>query len=176
MAKQSELEALVAQQPRRKEFVIPMVADSTTEVAVDIDTDISNLDKVAWMILGVEYQFELIASPYTKKVGFVDAALDVAHVFQLAKGEAPATPVSYSALDNNLLLEDVIARAVITDGPILLEYPRKILRTCFTQQETLHALFYTTVDDTLISDTTIQLVGNIVYVPVTAPTARGESL
>jgi hypothetical protein len=152
-----------------------MVADSSAETAIDIDTNLKSTDKVGWMILGFDWFFETVASPYTRISPHSAALADNIYCLQLNRGESLATPVFLRGGDNDLMMEDIIDIQVATSvGFLALNWPRKVRRVAFTQQETIHLLFGTTADSTDISVATIQIYCEIIYIALKASKGRGE--
>jgi hypothetical protein len=162
--------------PMEREFHLPMIADATGEVGVEIDTDIPAGAAIGWQIYGVRYHFQNIASPFARinpHAGFV-----VGHiaVFQLCRGELPATPVLLSGGDDGLILEDIMTgeKATAVGGQMTFMYPRMVMHPAVTQMAKLYAMYQTVPDNTVISLTTIELFGAILYHLVKAPNAPRE--
>jgi hypothetical protein len=156
--------------PYEREFHLPMVADSTNEVAVDIDTDIPAGGTVGWTIVGMEWQFVDIASPYTKRNSIITAGVNNM-TLQLGRGEAPGTVTLMHPGDDDLIAEDILCMQYAAGGEFPLTWPRGKAIRDVTQLGTLHVRFATSVDVTDISATTIEIFGKVLYYPVHAPKA-----
>lgn len=160
--------------PLTREVRLPMVANSTAETAVEIDTDIPQGSKVGWIIYGMRYQFRVIASPHLPlSVGNVNGLALV----QLCRGDVPDTPVFLDPGDADLILEEVID--VIQSTAVGFDYyawPRTIRRSAVTQLPKLYLMFGSTADFTTLSDPLNELYAEILYHLVGAPEAPRERL
>ena len=153
-----------------------MVADSTAEVATEIDTDIAPGSKIGWQIYGVRYAFQDIASPYMRHNPHVGFAVSHVGVFQLCRGQKPATPVLLSAADEDLILEDIMTgeKATAVGGQMTFIFPRVVMVPAVTQLPKLYAMYVTSHDNTVISVASIELRGAVLYHLVAGPEARRE--
>lgn len=174
--KKTGMELFQDARPLEREFSIDMVATSTDEVGVEVDTDIRSGSKTAWAILGLRYAFELIAAPNTP-FGPGATAAHLAWYLQLVRGALPTVPVCIGRQDHDLIGEDIVEYTISTAvGFNFSTWPREVPFLGVTQLPTLHLTFGTTADMAEISLTTYRLVGSIIYNLVTAPKARHEDL
>ena len=166
-------ENFVNQIPHEKEVQLPMVADSTAETAIQIDTDIKQGSKVGWAIYGMTYLFQDIASPHARRDLGQD---DTVVVVQLCRGDVPSTPILLSRGDSDLLLEDCLSVVQASGVGHRLDYwPRRVSKLCYTQLPHMYLMMQSTPNDcTGLSATTIELFAQIHYMPMVAPKAPVE--
>lgn len=176
MASKTGMEIFQDARPLEREFSMLMAAASTTEVGVEIDTDIRSGAKEAWAILGLRYSFEVVAAPNIISP-LSHAAAAGATILQLVRGKLPATPVFIGRQNHDLIGEDVLEVNVATAvGVQDRTWPREVPFQGVTQLPQLHLTFGTDQDFQAISAATTRLVGVILYRLVTAPKARHEDL
>lgn len=165
----------LAEKPSEAEFKIVMVADSTTEAGITIDTSIEAGQKVAWAIVGMRWMFEAVAAPHLPR-GIGAPAMSTG-VLQLVRGELPATPVLVGRHDRDLLGEDMIEVSVSTAvGYAVMTWPREVPFMAVTQLPKIHAVFGTEADWAQVSDAAYRISGAVLYRLVTAGEARHEDL
>lgn len=175
-AAKTEMEKFQDAMPNEREFSIICPADSTTEVGVEIDTDIAAGSKIAWAIVGLRWSIEVIAAPHLPVSLGITAGNDVA-VLQLVRGDLPATPVLIGRHDNDLIGEDMVATPLGTAvGFETRTWPREVPFQAVTQRPSLHLTFGSTADYSAMSAATNRIVGVILYHLVSAPKARHEDL
>ena len=158
--------------PLKRDIHLPMVATSTTEVAVEVETGLAPGSKFGWEIVGVSYWFQNIASPHTIiSPNVTDSRLQI----QLVRGEVPATPVMLSMGDNDVIAQESVDNIVhdATSRETII-YPRAIPAAATTQRAALYLMFVTSVDVTAISLTTVELFAHLHYFVVDAPPVAGE--
>lgn len=165
MAKRSnsQFNKVLATIPSEATFEIDMVADSTNEAWVDIDTNLS--DGEAWLIYGCEWTFEVIADP---RAPLAPSTALIARTFQLHRTDD--SEVLLQANDDQVIVHHVHNAALAgAAGLHNYNYPYRVAKRTVTMQPTLRALFRTSADDGGISDPLNHLVGKIFYDKVAAP-------
>lgn len=158
--------------PLKRDIHLPMVATSTTEVAVEIETGLAPGTNFGWEIVGLSYWFQNIASPHTIiSPNVTDARLQI----QLVRGEVPATPVMLSMGNNDIICQEAVDNIVhdATSRETII-YPRAIPAAAVTQRLALYLMFVTSVDVTAISLTTVEMFAHLHYFIVPAPAVKGE--
>jgi hypothetical protein len=149
--------------PRRAEFVIAMVADSTNEVTVDIDTALD--DGQAWLIYGMEYGFENVDP--TIPLPVYGAGVDVAGTIQVHRNTE--SDILLASNNNRLMAQHKVEMAFLTSGMAMLTEPYKVPINTVTLQPTLRVIYRTSADNTNISAATAQISGVLLYDIISAP-------
>lgn len=172
----STFNKIVASVPREANFEITMNGDSTTEVWDDIDT---NLDEgMAWLIYGGEYSIEAIAP--TVPQGSLDITANTqTHVLQVHRNTDNELLVNVH--DDDLMFFDkyessFVATAAGTSHGPQINWPRRFGKRTITFAQQLRVIFRTTVDNTIISDPAVQLVGCLYYDIIKAPNVGQSKL
>lgn len=154
-----KLKKVLADLPHEAKFTIPMVADSTNEVWVDINTHLRNGD--GWRMQSLKYGWEFITPTLPL---FLAPAADLATALQIQRNT-----------DNELLLnqndDDVIVHhTIIWHSDVYnAELPYKVPIDTVTTQPKLRVLFRTSGDFAGMSLATVQLVGRIMYQKLDGP-------
>ncbi len=159
--------------PLEREVHLVMIADSSDEVGVEIDTDIPAGSKLGWIMYGMRWQIRTIASPHLP-VGIPPDASNL-FMIQLCRGELPATPVLLEPGDESLVMEEIVDVPFNSAvGFALNSWPRTIRKPAVTQLSKLYLMFQTGVDSVPISAATIEVYAEILYHLVKAPSAPRE--
>jgi len=162
MAKKTTvMEDIINGLPRRAEFQITMVADSSTEVWADIDTGID--DRQAWVIYGMEWMFESI----DPTVPLLDINSPLAYQIQLHRNDDSELMLNYA--DNDCIHTWKRTLSLATSGANQWEQPFRAAFEAVTVQPTLRVMFRTSADADKISLTTVQLTGAVLYDVIPAP-------
>ena len=174
MAKKTVLDQTEEKIPNEREFHIGIPANTTAEAAAEIDTGIKARSNVGWVIYGLRWQIQNIASPHARiSLNWTVAGLVTV---QLCRGEEPATPVLLSAGDNQLIMEDTIdIMAASAASFIAMTWPRIVRKLAVTQLPKLYVMFQSNVDFTALAETS-EIVGHVLYHEVEAPAAPRESV
>lgn len=143
--------------PREALFEITMNADSTTEVWVDIDTELGEGE--AWLVYGMEWCIETI-DPTVPLVQVYTAGEDEL-VLQIHRNDD--NEVLLQSNDRELLMQQRIGTEITTSGAIIYQAPWRLAKRTVTMQPTLRAIFRSTGDVAGISAATNQLAGKIFY-------------
>jgi hypothetical protein len=162
----TDLEKFRMAQPAKEPFDLPMVANSTTEVAVDVATGIDAGE--GWAILGWYYSFRTIAAPHEPRAISLCGAQN-SWVLQLCRGQAPATPALLDPHDDDLIWEDIIQSDVGTSANTVMSFPRMVNCAEVTIQDSCYFCFGTVVDDAEISDAAYAIMGVLLYEELGAP-------
>jgi len=164
-AAEKAFDQLIARQPDFWSFRMPMVADSTNEVTVDIATGIDS--NKCFELVGGWFRFEVTGDPNDfggsrPRIGTVDNAWR----FQIQRGQDQGDGFK-TPLDVDVLYDWELATEydLQTNGAISqqLVQPFKIDVRTITFRDYLSIHFATAVDDTLISDAAISMIGKIYY-------------
>lgn len=153
---------MLASMPAEAEFEIQMNIDSTTEVWDDIETGINAGE--AWEVFGMEWNYENNASPF---VPIPSPTADNAIAIQVHRNVDNETLLRSN--DNAILMEQVFRIGLATNGLAYSFAPYRVAKHSVTFSERLRVMFRTATDLTLISATTISVVGKIFYQVVPAP-------
>jgi len=160
----TEWEQILKSSPSRAPFTLTMNADSTNEVWADIDT---KLDKdEAWHIVGCHYTFEKI-DPTTPL--HTDAIITSARTLQIQRGAD--SEILLNAFDPLIIMHHSVMTVFgATEAfQVIDPHPYKISLNEVTRHNKLRALFRTSVDQTQLSLTTVQLSGVLLYHLIGAP-------
>jgi hypothetical protein len=164
---QSGFNKVLASIPSEANFIIPMVADSSNEVYVDIDTQL--MDGEAWLVYGAEWTFENV-DPTVPLVAR-NAAANNAAVIQIHRNDDSIILLNHN--DDDLIFEDVwIQSYIATAAGTTIDqtfFPRRFGKRTITFSENLRVLFRTYADHTEISATTVQIAGKVFYDRISAP-------
>ena len=169
-AGQTGFEKFLKETPRRAEFTIAMVADSTTEVWVDIDTGID--DGQAWLMYGMEYSFENIDP--TIPLAWISGANSFKASLQLHRNDE--SEILLARNDNDVIVDHHLLYTILTSGATIQAEPIKVPINNVTLQPTLRVLFRTSVDVVNLSAATAQLSGVILYDIISAPARLSSNI
>lgn len=173
MAAKTDFEKFEDALPLIREIRLPMVADSTAEVAVEVDTDIAAGSEFGWIIHGMRWIFQNVSAPHLRvTLGTMNGVATL----QLCRGERPATPVILSRGDRDLIIEDSIDSMVVSSvGVNITNWPREVAQPAVTQMSKLYLMFMSTADIATISAATLEIFAEIMYSVVKAPKVSRES-
>jgi len=159
------LNAIMRTIPSECKFAITMAANSTTEVWLDIDTNLQ--DGEAWLIYGAMWKFENIDPTVP-----VNWATEL-NTFALQVHRNDDHELLINANDDDLMFEDQLQMShTVTLGgtdTALLAWPRRFGNRTVTLSPTLRAVFRTSADQTIISDASVQIAGKILYDRIAVP-------
>lgn len=155
--------------PREENFQIAMVADTTTEVWVDIDTNL--LDGYAWALYGIEWFFQ---DPATfEPLTFYGPNVANTFALQIHRNDDHELLIRYD--DDDLWLHHHIDVMTLTSGAGISAGPYSREKPSVSFSPTLRAVFRTEVDATELAAADL-LVGKIYYDIIKAPTAAQTKL
>ena len=160
-ARKTGFDEFLEQMPRRAEFTIDMVADSTTEVWADIDTGLD--DAQAWLLYGLEFGIYAI----DPTVPLLARTANTVHTIQIQRNTESA--ILLATNNNRMMTNFKTTQFIATEGAFMYQEPWKVPIQNVTLQPTLRVLFRTNVDDTAISDAAYNIEGVILYDIITAP-------
>lgn len=173
---QTEFDKVLATIPARAEFVLPMAADSTDEVYVDLDTNLD--DGEAWLVYGGWWCLENVVPAVPLTPGWDTQT--TGNVWKLQVHRNDDSELLLAALDDDLMFFDEINvdATVATQGAKsqLLSFPRPFGHRTITFSEKLRVLFRTFVDDTTISATSAHIAGCLLYDRIKAPSIGQSKL
>lgn len=155
--------------PREENFSIAMVADTTNEVWVDIDTNL--LDGYAWALYGIEW---FIQNPTTfEPITWYGPNAPNSLALQIHRNDDHELLIEYG--DDDLWLHHHLDIMTLTSGAAIAQGPYRREKPSVTFGPTLRAVFRTDVDATNITAADL-LVGKIYYDIIKAPTAAQTKL
>jgi hypothetical protein len=157
---------VMASLPAEKDFTLAMVTDSSVATNVDIDTDIQVGE--AWLIYGAEFVFELVARTLPKGQ---DIDLSYAMALQIQRNDDNTALLNHN--DEELMFEVNLEHMYYfsTNGAasLLFRMPIRFGKRTITFSPKLRAVFQTSVDVPVLSDSGTQIAGKIFYDRIRAP-------
>ena len=161
-----QLTSLLRRLPHTYKFVIPMVATSTDEVWVDINTFLRGSD--GWHIVEVAYGWESI-DPTTPLA--IAPAANVSTVLQIHRNQD--NELLLNANDDDVLFNDQLMFEIDCAQPTA--FPRRVPVDIVTTQRKLRALFRTSADFANISVATVQMFIQLKYHQLNGPKSSGHT-
>lgn len=162
------------QKPLEHHIQLPMVADSSAETGIEIDTGLAPGMKLGWTMVGVDWSYRLLASPHTVVVEIPTA--DISASLQLCRGDMPATPLLLHPKDEHLIYD--MSHSIWTDtsvgGALDEDSWHRIRKPARTQKSKLYLQYATDADWTLMSVGSIIVFAVLYYYLVNAPEIHGH--
>lgn len=163
-----------AKKPLEHHVHLPMVADSSVETGVEIDTGLEVGMKMGWALVGMDWGFRTVASPHlpiVEVVGVTNSA-----VLQLARGDLPTSPLMLSPKDDNLIYDSALGNQYVTGvGHSRYDAWHRHRKPARTQKSKLYMQFGTVSDWTDISAATTEIFAILYYFLVSAPVIEGHN-
>jgi hypothetical protein len=173
MAKETGWANFGDRKPLEEHVRLPMVADSSVETAVEIDTGLEPGMKLGWTLVGLDAGFRTVASPHHP---IAHGAASMESTLQLCRGDLPATPVLLHPSNDNVIFD----MPMQVNSETAVGYDRfdgycwRTRKPERTQREKLYLMFGSDIDWAAISAATTEIFAILYYFLVSAPEISGH--